>query len=177
MLCSWSRIALTLSAWEAVRLIVTVKLVLMLLGRIKRKENNIYCVSLYWFWGSWVNHVNSLTLSFFLFRMWIIVSLSSKGCCGEIQWKTTLHTQLYCVVSRSVMSNSCNPRDYSLPGSSVHGILNTQQIAPTSRAIWQQHGCPLTDLRMKICSSFLQNCARTPVHIVTSGTFCFTDRR
>ena len=121
----------------------------------EEKGNNIYCVSLYWLWGSWVNHVNSLTLSFFLFKMWIIVSLSSKGCCGEIQWKTTLHTQLYCVVSRSVMSDSCDPIDYSLPGSSVHGILNTQQIAPTSRAIWQQHGCPLIDLRMKICSSFL----------------------
>ena len=31
-----------------------------------------------------------------------------------------------CVLSCSVVSNSCNPIDYSLPGSSVHGILQAR---------------------------------------------------
>ena len=31
-----------------------------------------------------------------------------------------------CVLSHSVLSDSCDPMDYSLPGTSVHGILQAR---------------------------------------------------
>ena len=39
---------------------------------------------------------------------------------------TTFKPLTVCAVSRSAMSDSCNPIDRSLPGSSVHGILQTR---------------------------------------------------
>ena len=52
--------------------------------------------------------------------------LYSPGSCKEsdtTEWLSLIHSWQDCACAYcSVMSNSCNPMDYSLPGSSVHGI-------------------------------------------------------
>ena len=49
-------------------------------------------------------------------------------------------TSLMLALSRSVVSNSCDPMDYSPPGSSVHGIFQArileQVVISSSRGIF-----------------------------------------
>ena len=66
----------------------------------------------------------------YIYIFTILYSLKSfirmhKLCFGICQVKA-FFSLIVCVLSRSVVSNSLRPKDYSLPGSSVHGILQAR---------------------------------------------------
>ena len=67
----------------------------------------------------------SLILSFFFFFLFcsaLIAALISFFCPFPVPWKDCC-----CMLNCSVMSNSFNPMDYSLPGSSVGGVGFSRQ--------------------------------------------------
>ena len=77
-----------------------------------------------------------------------------------------------CVLSRSIVSNSCDSIDYSLPGSSVRGILQarilewvaisfSRGIFPTQGSNWVSciAGRLFTELQGKLCVDY-ENCGK-----------------
>ena len=71
------------------------------------------------------NHINFhwfYLFFFFLFCSALISALISFFCPFPVPWKDCC-----CMLNCSVMSNSFNPMDYSLPGSSVGGVGFSRQ--------------------------------------------------
>ena len=68
-----------------------------------------------WLWTKWMNQDCK-----------IYTRLIWGSLLPQSTWWITWTFQILCVPSCSVVSDSCNPRDYSLPGSSVYGFLQAR---------------------------------------------------